>query len=57
MNALIQQQAIALGGRITYLEGPAAAAPAAPVVPTGTGGGRGADRSWEYWLRVLPLDR
>ena len=58
MNALIQQQAISLGGKITYLEGqPAATQPAQPVVPTGNGGGRGADRSWEYWLRTLPLDQ
>jgi hypothetical protein len=57
MNALIQQQAISLGGQITYLDGQAATVPAPPVVPTGTGGGRGADRSWEYWLRVLPLDQ
>jgi ribulose-5-phosphate 4-epimerase/fuculose-1-phosphate aldolase len=56
MNALIQQQAIRLGGKITYLEGPAATAPPLPVVPTGNGGGKGADRTWEYWLRVLPLN-
>ena len=54
MNAIIQQQAISLGGNITYLDGQTAAAP--PVVPTGNGGGRGADRTWEYWLRVLPIN-
>ena len=56
MNALIQQQAIKLGGKIAYLESQASATPPQPVVPTGNGGGKGADRSWEYWLRVLPLD-
>jgi HCOMODA/2-hydroxy-3-carboxy-muconic semialdehyde decarboxylase len=55
MNAIIQQQAISLGGEISYLGGQVAVAP--PVVPTGDGGGRGADRTWEYWLRVLPIDR
>lgn len=57
MNALIQQQAIKLGGRITYLDGQVSTAPPPPVVPTGNGGGKGADRTWEYWLRVLPLNR
>jgi HCOMODA/2-hydroxy-3-carboxy-muconic semialdehyde decarboxylase len=56
MNALIQQQAINLGGRITYLDGQVSTTPPPPVVPTGNGGGRGADRTWEYWLRVLPLN-
>lgn len=57
MNAIIQQQAIKLGGRITYLDGQASTTPPQPVVPTGNGGGKGADRSWEYWLRALPLDQ
>jgi ribulose-5-phosphate 4-epimerase/fuculose-1-phosphate aldolase len=56
MNALIQQQAISLGGKITYLDGQAATTQSVPVVPTGNGGGRGADRTWEYWLRVLPIN-
>lgn len=56
MNAIIQQQAISLGGTIAYLDGQAAA-PSEPVVPSGNGGGKGADRSWEYWLRVLPTVR
>jgi ribulose-5-phosphate 4-epimerase/fuculose-1-phosphate aldolase len=54
VNAIIQQQAISLGGRISYLDGQAATTQSQPVVPTGNGGGRGADRAWEYWLRVLP---
>jgi len=53
VNAIIQQQAISLGGRISYLDGQAATTQSQPVVPTGNGGGRGADRAWEYWLRVL----
>ena len=56
VNAIIQQQAISLGGRISYLDGQAATTESQPVVPTGNGGGRGADRSWEYWLRVLPVN-
>ena len=56
VNAIIQQQAISLGGRISYLDGQSAATQAQPVIPTGDGGGRGADRSWEYWLRVLPVN-
>ena len=56
VNAIIQQQAISLGGRISYLDGQAATTQSQPVVLTGDGGGRGADRSWEYWLRVLPVN-
>ena len=56
LNAIIQQQAISLGGTIAYLGGQAPTAASEPVVPTGNGGGRGADRSWEYWLRVLPVN-
>ena len=56
VNAIIQQQAITLGGKITYLDGQPATAQALPVVPTGNGGGTGADRTWEYWLRVLPIN-
>ena len=56
MNAIIQQQAISLGGNIAYLDGQATTAQSEPVVPTGNGGGKGADRTWEYWLRVLPIN-
>lgn len=45
VNAIIQQQAISLGGSITYLDGQAATGQPQPVVPTGDGGGRGADRT------------
>jgi ribulose-5-phosphate 4-epimerase/fuculose-1-phosphate aldolase len=54
-NAKLQQQAILLGPKLTYLEPaptPARAAAATPqqrVVPSGNGGGAGGDRAWEYW--------
>jgi ribulose-5-phosphate 4-epimerase/fuculose-1-phosphate aldolase len=57
MNAVIQQQAIALGGKITYLDGqsPApASAPSAPSASTAAGGGY--NRSWEYWKQIIPVD-
>jgi HCOMODA/2-hydroxy-3-carboxy-muconic semialdehyde decarboxylase len=54
MNAIIQQKAILLGGDITYLEGQETDAPP-PVVPTGSGGGQGAARFWEYWSRRAGL--
>ncbi len=48
LNAKIQQQAIALGGKIAYLDGqPPAPAPAQPA-------GSGFDRAWEYWKRIIP---
>jgi HCOMODA/2-hydroxy-3-carboxy-muconic semialdehyde decarboxylase len=56
VNAIIQQQAISLGGKISYLDGQAVTTQSQPVGPTGNGGGRGADRTWEYWLRVLPIN-
>jgi ribulose-5-phosphate 4-epimerase/fuculose-1-phosphate aldolase len=55
MNAIIQQQAILLGGDITYLEGQDRDTLPPPVVPTGTGGGQGAGRFWEYWSRRVSL--
>ncbi|MES2604545.1 MAG: class II aldolase/adducin family protein [Pseudomonadota bacterium] len=57
MNAMVQLQAMALGGEISYLEGEeATAGTSVPVVPTGNGGGRdGAARAWEYWLRTVQL--
>jgi ribulose-5-phosphate 4-epimerase/fuculose-1-phosphate aldolase len=52
LNAKIQQQAIALGGRIAYLEQPESP-PAAQ--PAGSGAG-GFNRAWEYWKRIIPVD-
>lgn len=50
MNALMQQQAIALGGRVTYLEDPpATAAPAAPASAVDAAYNRG----WEYWKQIV----
>jgi len=57
VNAMIQQQAILLGGSINYLEGADTETPPAPVVPTGTGGGLGSARFWEYWRQQVSLDR
>ena len=54
MNAIIQQQAISLGGNIAYLDGQTGTA--APVVPSGNGGARGADRTWEI-LAARSRDR
>ena len=56
MNAIIQQQAILLGGDITYLDGQDRDTLPPPVVPTGTGGGQGAARFWEYWSRRISLE-
>jgi len=66
-NAIIQQQALALGGRVAYLNeirmGPQGAASA-----TAGGGGRGGGgggggqlgpvegREWVYWAQTTPLD-
>jgi hypothetical protein len=57
LNAIIQQQAISLGGDITYLEGQDDNTPRPPVVPNGSGGGPGAARFWEYWSRQVSLDK
>jgi HCOMODA/2-hydroxy-3-carboxy-muconic semialdehyde decarboxylase len=58
MNAVIQQQAIALGGDITYLEGHEGDAGAsAAAAPDGSGGGPAVARFWEYWSRQVALDR
>jgi ribulose-5-phosphate 4-epimerase/fuculose-1-phosphate aldolase len=53
-NARIEEQAIALGGEVTYLNPlapPATRAPGAPARVTGEGGGRG----WEYWVRQVSI--
>ena len=59
--AQLQQQLILMGG--SFDANPRRVAPNAPpappraaVVPTGTGGGAGGDRAWEYWKQlVTPL--
>jgi ribulose-5-phosphate 4-epimerase/fuculose-1-phosphate aldolase len=58
--ARLQQQLISMGG--TWDSNPRRAAPnttrapRAAVVPSGTGGGAGGDRGWEYWKKlVTPL--
>jgi ribulose-5-phosphate 4-epimerase/fuculose-1-phosphate aldolase len=50
MNARIQQQAIALGGKITYLDEQPAAAAAASASANG-----GYNRAWEYWKQIIPV--
>ena len=50
LNARVQQQAIALGGTITYLPGePASTTPA-------TGAGNGTNRAWEYWKQIIQVN-
>jgi ribulose-5-phosphate 4-epimerase/fuculose-1-phosphate aldolase len=58
VNARIEQQAIALGGNVTYLEDPqeAAAPPpvrAAPAGPDGSGADTAYNRGWEYWKQIV----
>lgn len=63
INAKIQQEAIALGGKITYLDPlPGAKSPRASPgqsVPTkapfGSGGGTAGDRAWEYWRQIVTV--
>ena len=50
MNARMQQQAIALGGKVTYLEDP----PAPPATPPA--GDAGYNRGWEYWKQIVSVD-
>jgi ribulose-5-phosphate 4-epimerase/fuculose-1-phosphate aldolase len=51
MNARMQQQAIALGGKITYLEDP----PAPPAAPA-PAGEVAYNRGWEYWKQIVSVD-
>ncbi len=50
MNARIEQQAIALGGKVTYLEDP----PAPPPAPNPAGADAAYNRGWEYWKQIVP---
>jgi ribulose-5-phosphate 4-epimerase/fuculose-1-phosphate aldolase len=60
MNALMAQQAIALGGDVSYLlDPPAPASPAAgpaPSSPTGFGPDAAYNRGWEYWRQIVSTD-
>jgi ribulose-5-phosphate 4-epimerase/fuculose-1-phosphate aldolase len=49
MNARIQQQAIALGGKVTYLEDP----PSPPAIPNGSNPDAAYNRGWEYWKQIV----
>jgi hypothetical protein len=51
MNARMQQQAIALGGKVTYLEDP----PAPPATPAPAGEAP-YNRGWEYWKQIVSVD-
>jgi hypothetical protein len=52
-NARIEEQAIALGGEVKYLNPlPPAASASGPARVTGEGGGR----AWEYWVRRVPAE-
>lgn len=46
MNARIEEQAIRLGGTVSYLEREPGARPASSVAPAGGGAN---NRAWEYW--------
>jgi ribulose-5-phosphate 4-epimerase/fuculose-1-phosphate aldolase len=48
MNARIQQQAIALGGKVTYLEDPQDATAPPPAPPDAA-----YNRGWEYWKQIV----
>jgi ribulose-5-phosphate 4-epimerase/fuculose-1-phosphate aldolase len=58
-NAIVQQQAILLGGSVNYIQ----PMPRSPVdgarprppqaAPRDGGGASGADRAWEYWKRLI----
>jgi HCOMODA/2-hydroxy-3-carboxy-muconic semialdehyde decarboxylase len=54
MNARIEQQAIALGGKVTYLEDPPVPAP--PAVPNGSAADAAYNRGWEYWKQIVSRD-
>jgi ribulose-5-phosphate 4-epimerase/fuculose-1-phosphate aldolase len=49
VNAKIQEQAISLGGKVTYIALPAGA-------PDTANGPNGIRRAWEYWKRLVSLN-
>ena len=56
----IEQQAIALGGRVTYLEDSqgATASPSAPAPPAGStesAADAAYNRGWEYWKQIVGM--
>ena len=56
MNARIQHQAIALGGKVISIEDPpgASASPSvSPAVPNASGADAAYNRGWEYWKRIV----
>ena len=55
MNAIIQQQAIALGGKITYLDGQTPAPPATASASRPAAADGGYNRAWEYWKQIIPV--
>jgi ribulose-5-phosphate 4-epimerase/fuculose-1-phosphate aldolase len=56
MNAKIQQQAIALGGTVTYLgQAEEAPLPVQPAVPRVSSSDVGDNRAWEYWKQLIVL--
>jgi HCOMODA/2-hydroxy-3-carboxy-muconic semialdehyde decarboxylase len=57
MNAKIQQQAIALGGKVSYLEDPQTATASPPAAtPNGPGADAAYNRGWEYWKQIVPMN-
>jgi ribulose-5-phosphate 4-epimerase/fuculose-1-phosphate aldolase len=58
-DAIVQREAILLGGTVNYIKPmprPAGEAPRArpqPSAPRDGGGASGADRAWEYWKRLI----
>ena len=56
MNARIQHQAIALGGKVISIEDPpgASASPSvSPAVPNASNADAAYNRGWEYWKRIV----
>lgn len=57
MNAKIQQQAIALGGNVTFLDQPEETSPPGqPPIPKKSGSGAQDDRAWEYWRQLVAAE-
>ena len=56
VNAKIQQQAIALGGTVTYLgQAEGAPLPVQPAVPRVSSSDAEDNRAWEYWKQLIVL--